>query len=134
MHVIDTETWQAREAVAVRAFGPTLQLGWLPDNRTVVSTGDDGTAVLFDVERAVVRTDPLPASTDGGQGYTALLPGAPEELVARRRRSCGSAVPDGARRCGCGRTCDVAGRDLTRAEWDRYLPDRPWEPTCSDLG
>jgi hypothetical protein len=30
--------------------------------------------------------------------------------------------------------CAVAGRDLTRAEWDRYVPGREWQPTCSALG
>jgi WD40 repeat protein len=133
VHVIDTETWQAREAVAVRAFGSTLQLGWLPDNRTVVSTGDDGTAVLFDVERAVVRTDPLPASTNGGQGYTALLPGAQEELSLVADARAGLRYPMNPS-LWLRAACDVAGRDLTRAEWERYLPGRPWEPTCSDLG
>jgi hypothetical protein len=29
--------------------------------------------------------------------------------------------------------CDVVARDLSPAEWDLYLPDRPWRPTCSDL-
>ena len=29
--------------------------------------------------------------------------------------------------------CDVAGRDLSRVEWRRYLPGRTWQPTCSDL-
>ena len=29
--------------------------------------------------------------------------------------------------------CAVAGRDLTRVEWERYLPGRPYRPTCTDL-
>jgi hypothetical protein len=29
--------------------------------------------------------------------------------------------------------CAVVGRDLTAAEWRRYLPDRPFRPTCTDL-
>jgi WD40 repeat protein len=29
--------------------------------------------------------------------------------------------------------CAIAGRDLTAIEWHRVLPDRPWQPTCSDL-
>jgi hypothetical protein len=29
--------------------------------------------------------------------------------------------------------CAIAGRDLTPGEWRRFLPDRPWQPTCSDL-
>jgi WD40 repeat protein len=30
------------------------------------------------------------------------------------------------------RACELAGRDLTRAEWARYLPDQPYRRTCSD--
>lgn len=29
--------------------------------------------------------------------------------------------------------CAVVGRDLSPGEWTRYLSDRPWRPTCSDL-
>jgi hypothetical protein len=29
--------------------------------------------------------------------------------------------------------CTASGRDMTRAEWRRYLPGSPWEPTCSDV-
>jgi hypothetical protein len=28
------------------------------------------------------------------------------------------------------RACAIAGRNLTQAEWDRYLPDMPYEVTC----
>lgn len=31
------------------------------------------------------------------------------------------------------RVCDVAGRDLTPAEWATYEPGRPYRHTCSDL-
>ena len=27
--------------------------------------------------------------------------------------------------------CQVAGRDLTRAEWDDLLPNRPYQHVCS---
>ena len=29
--------------------------------------------------------------------------------------------------------CAIAGRDFTAIEWRRALPDRAWQPTCSDL-
>ena len=29
--------------------------------------------------------------------------------------------------------CAVVARDLTPEEWRRFLPDRPWQPTCTDL-
>ena len=28
------------------------------------------------------------------------------------------------------RACQIAGRSLTQAEWQIYLPDRPYQPTC----
>jgi hypothetical protein len=31
------------------------------------------------------------------------------------------------------RLCAVAGRDLTPAEWARYLPDHRYAATCTDL-
>jgi WD40 repeat protein len=29
--------------------------------------------------------------------------------------------------------CAVAGRNFTKAEWDRYLPDRPYSKVCPDV-
>jgi WD40 repeat protein len=29
--------------------------------------------------------------------------------------------------------CAIVGRDLTEDEWERYLPDEPFTPTCTDL-
>ncbi len=29
--------------------------------------------------------------------------------------------------------CAVAGRNFTQAEWNRYLPDRPYSKVCPDL-
>jgi WD40 repeat protein len=31
------------------------------------------------------------------------------------------------------RACVITGRDFTPVEWRRVLPDRPWQPTCSDV-
>jgi hypothetical protein len=28
------------------------------------------------------------------------------------------------------RACALAGRDLTRQEWEDFLPDRPYQPPC----
>ena len=28
--------------------------------------------------------------------------------------------------------CAIVARDFTPDEWRRYLPERPWEPTCTD--
>ena len=102
VHVIDTDTWEAREAVPVRD-AELIQIGWLPDSRTVVATGVDGTVLLFDTDRALVRGAPLPASVDHEPGYARS--GARTRRRDRRvqRPVGGAALPDGARRCGCAR-------------------------------
>jgi hypothetical protein len=28
------------------------------------------------------------------------------------------------------RACEIANRTLTREEWERFLPGRPFEPAC----
>jgi WD40 repeat protein len=132
VHVFDTDTWQAREAVPIRD-GPTIQLDWLRDNRTVLSTSVTGDVILFDTERVLVRTPPLPASVDGEEGFAHVLPAPDDEMVLFNDDRVGlrySMDPADWLREACG----VAGRELTRAEWDRYLPGRDYEPTCSDPG
>jgi WD40 repeat protein len=132
VHVVETDTWKARQAVPVRD-DPTIQLEWLPDNRTVISSSVDGGVVLLDAERAIVRTPPLPASVDGQPGYAHVLPDPAEEivLVNDQRESLRYSMDPAV---WLRDACAVVGRDLTRAEWDLYLPTRHYQPTCSDLG
>jgi hypothetical protein len=51
-------------------------------------------------------------------------------VVDRERVQRGSADPA----AWIADACAVVGRDLHPGEWTRYLSDRPWRPTCSDLG
>jgi WD40 repeat protein len=132
LYVADTRTWQAREPVLVHDRH-LFQIEWLRDDRTVVSTADDGTVALFDAERGVIRTRSLPASVDGAAGYGHLVPDPEDEIVVLNDQRMGLTYPvDPA--VWLREACAVAGRDLTPAEWDRYLPDRAYRPTCSDLG
>jgi WD40 repeat protein len=132
VHVIDTRSGLARQAVAVHDAESTIQLGWLPDNRTVVALAGDGRAALFDVERALVRTPPLPATAEGSAGYATLLPDRDDELVLLAEDRTGLRYPMNPS-VWLREACAVAGRDLTRDEWARYLPGRQYRPTCSDL-
>jgi DNA-binding beta-propeller fold protein YncE len=131
LHIIDTRTWDAREPVLMRDSS-LLQVEWLPDNRTVVVAADDGSISLFDAERLLARAGPLPASAGGEWGFTKVLPDPDDEIVAINaphpalRYSMDPAV-------WLAEACAIVARDLTRAEWDRYLPGREYRPTCSDL-
>jgi hypothetical protein len=110
----------------------TAQVEWLQDSRTAVVTSVDGTVVLFDAERGQVRAT-LPASIDGGPGYARVIPDPAGEIVVFNDDRVALRYPmDPA--VWLREACAVAGRDLTRAEWDRYVPGREWQPTCSALG
>ena len=131
--VIDTDTWRAAPAPAPLT-ADLVQAEWFPDSRTVAVAGSDRTVQLYDVEQGHVRALPLPAVGDGSAEDVAvhLLPGISDELVVLGGSQPGRRFPldpgewsDFA--------CTVAGRDLTTEEWTRYLPDRPYRPTCSDL-
>jgi WD40 repeat protein len=132
LHLLDVVTGApARDPVPVHG-GEVLQVEWLADGRTIATAGIDGTVALYDVDRGLLRGRPLPATASGGPAYAHLVPGTPGELVTVPGERPGRRYPldpAGWLRAACA----VAGRDLTRAEWDRYLPGRPWQPTCSDL-
>jgi DNA-binding SARP family transcriptional activator/WD40 repeat protein len=132
LHVFDTRTWTAREPARL-GEGAMLQIEWLDDDRTAVATNVDGTIALFDTERAHVRSTPLPGAVDQGPGETYVFPDPGREIVAISERPSVLVYPTDPA-VWLREACAVAGRDLTTAEWERYLPGRPWEPTCTDLG
>jgi DNA-binding SARP family transcriptional activator/WD40 repeat protein len=131
LHLIDTETWTPARGPTSVHEDSVLQVEWL-DNRTVVSSGIDATVRLFDAERGLVRGRPLRASTDPDTGSTWFVPGPADEIVALSGDRPGRRYPlDPA--VWIEEACSIVGRDLTQAEWDRYLPRRDRTPTCTDL-
>lgn len=132
LHVVDTATWQARRS-ALASDAPRLQIEWLPDRRTAVLSAGGTTIRLFDVVRGVVRTSPLPASVQGELTYTFMVPDPTEQVVLLGDHEWVLSYPMTSA-AWLRAACTVAGRDLTRAEWNRYLPDRPYAATCTDLG
>ena len=105
---------------------------WLPDSNTVVTAGMDEMVSMYDVERDLVRARPLPASEQTGDGHTFLIPRPSDELVVLNIDGPGHRYPLDAARW-LAQACRIAGRDLTEAEWNRYVPNRPYKPAC-DLG
>ncbi len=108
----------------------TQQVEWLPDGRTVVSSGADATVTLYDADRGLVRAT-LPASTDLRPAYTYLLSVSDKAVTTLAGEGPGRVYPLDPRRW-IARACGVAGRDLTKEEWSTYLPGRPYRLTCSD--
>jgi DNA-binding SARP family transcriptional activator/WD40 repeat protein len=132
LHLLDTATWEpVGEPVPVHADSG-LQVEWLRDGRSIATTGLDGTVSLFDADRGQVRARPMPATAGGGPGHTYLVPGPADELATFHSPQAGRRYAL-APRVWLREACAIVGRDLTDAEWSRYLPDRSYAPTCSDL-
>jgi WD40 repeat protein len=99
------------------------------DGRTVLGADGSGNVLLWDVATGTILGDPLPGPGPGDKWLAAYF------------------VPDGGRivvvsETGSGwiwdvdpsdwksRACQIAGRSLTRQEWQKFLPDRPYHATC----
>ena len=111
------------------------QVEWTPDGQTVLASGADGEVALYDVPRDVVRAVPLPGSSelatsaDMVNGYTHLLPGTSDEVGTLSGASSGHRYPMDPT-VWLDEVCTIVGRDLTEAEWSRYVPERPYRRTC----
>jgi DNA-binding SARP family transcriptional activator/WD40 repeat protein len=113
-----------------RVGPPLLQADWLPDGRTAAVAAVDGSVALVDAERGLLRGPPLQVS-DGTSESPLHLLAADDVLIAFSGQSPGRRYPlepaD-----WLARVCGVAGRGLTQIEWQQYLPEREWQPTCTD--
>jgi WD40 repeat protein len=100
-------------------FGPTGQL--------LLTAGTDGTARLFDVRTRAPYGVPFPGL---GSDLTAAF--TPDGRRAVSVYSSGQAFLWDLDAGSLARAaCTIAGRTLTRDEWDRYLPGRAYKPACS---
>jgi WD40 repeat protein len=109
--------------------GPVIALSFSPDSTTMVTSSTDGTVELWDVpgRARVARVTPgepghrvftwfdddgttVFAADDGGGIWS--FPSDPDEWQQR--------------------ACEIAGRNLTHAEWDDLFPSRPYRATCQD--
>lgn len=129
--VVSTRTMAAYATQVPAVPGVIMSVGWSPDARTIVTAATNGTFSLWAAD-TVRRVGPPVTVGDGAvsiwfddagdlHGYlqnsdTNTLtrfsyPARPDEWLAT--------------------ACRTAGDTLTRAEWDRYVTDRPYFTTCS---
>jgi WD40 repeat protein len=125
--VWSTATWKPVTRLFAGHAGGISGSAISRDGRTLATGSEDSTVRLWDIETE--------------QAIGAPLPGAPEGDVAA------AFTPDGSRLIASyesGRAyrwdirpeslarhaCQVAGRRLTRAEWEEFLPGRDYDPAC----
>ena len=129
--VLDTRTWTAlHESVEVHD-------GLRPPGGVAGRRGD-GRHLGLGRHRVAVRRDPrpgagagIPGSADGRTGQTHIFPPVGNEIVVSTEDGPGRRYPMDTD-AWVDHACDVAGRDLTEAEWNRFLPNQAYRRTCTD--
>lgn len=117
-----------------KVFGaPIVDVEWLPGSTAVAASGFEGTAAIYDVERDSVRAGVMPAADTAGGTFAFMLPDPTDELVVLDGQRPGHRYPLDPD-VWLAEACRIAGRDLTAAEWARYVPTEPYRPTCGDRG
>jgi WD40 repeat protein len=96
-----------------------------PDGRVLATV--DGEAILWDVASHKQIGAALPARSEGPHAV-AFLPGGSQLAAASPSGSVQVWDVDPA--AWRTRACSIAGRTLTRAEWDELLPGRPYQDVC----
>ena len=124
----DTRTWRPRGRPLIAHTDALATVNFSPDGHTLATTSDDGTTRLWDVPsgRPIGAALPGPAGHDVAaafvDGGTRLV-----TLYANGRGYLWDIRPQSWAR----RACQVAGRTLTRAEWNNALPERTYAPACA---
>jgi WD40 repeat protein len=118
---------RAGDPVAVSA-GWVATVSFSPDGRLLATAASEGTVRLVDVRTRDEIGTPLPGLVN--ESASAAFTPDGKRLVVVYATGDGlvwDVDPDAWKQ----RACAVAGRALTRAEWQKFLPGRAYEPACS---
>jgi DNA-binding SARP family transcriptional activator/WD40 repeat protein/energy-coupling factor transporter ATP-binding protein EcfA2 len=126
--LFDTRTWNPRGRPMRGHAGISSITSFSPDGRTLATTSSDGTTRLWDVASTRPIGRPLPGEPNTQVGAHFVRGGTHLAAVyASGRAYLWDVRPSSWRR----QACAVAGRPLTRAEWEEALPGREYDPVCS---
>jgi WD40 repeat protein/class 3 adenylate cyclase len=124
----DAATGAQRGRPIRASSGFTLSLDFDPSGQVLLTTGTDGTARLFDVRTRSQIGAPLPG-IDNRWVFAEFAPDGKRVYGAYDEGS--GYVWDVDPQHWSAHACAVAGRDLSEQEWERFLPDRPYQHVCA---
>jgi WD40 repeat protein len=122
--------------------GAVADIAVSPDGKWAASAGAKGQLLRWDVDPATGQwSDPTPLAGHSGNVVGVEVDPTGDRLASvasdhtiiswDMRRDGGRVTPDDSERLDA--ACTIVARDFTPTEWRRFLPDRRWQPTCSDL-
>ncbi len=118
-----TRTWRPAGRPLRGHAGFVLTAVISPDGRTLASGGSDGTVLIWDLATRKQLGRALPGVPNRWVGATFSPNGKTLYTLYETGRAFRWDISTAALRR---RACQVAGRDLMRAEWEQVLPDRPY--------
>ena len=125
IHVLDASTGEELKRQRILAHaGLVGSLNFSPDGSIFATSGVDGNTFLWDAATGRSLGEPFAV---GGNAMNTFSPDGKTLYVSTFDTIYAFDVdPDAL----IERACAIAGRPLTQSEWDRYLPDRPYENPC----
>jgi WD40 repeat protein len=128
--VAAADVWNA--ATGSRLFrlggqnGSTISVTFAPGGTQLMTTSSDGNFRLIDLASRKLVGGPLPGL--GGSGWGTYFPDG-TRVIAAYDTGIGVIWKIGPA-AWKEHACAVAGRNLTRAEWHDFLPERSYRPVC----
>jgi WD40 repeat protein len=125
---LDLVTGEMLAQLAQQITSRIVSAEFSPDGEVIAVSGDDGQVHLLEAS-SLRQIGPLPMAPGAQWTFVSFHPdGTRMSAVDERGQIVRWETRPGA---WIDRACAIAGRDLTPAEWDTYLPGVEYERTCT---